>query len=230
MNTADKPTTDVITAVSGEESALAADGWWVANPIGPVVHKSKIDLVVLKYMAHRIRALLTTLEHHQTGQVPLIIFPQERRARSHRIVLYHPHYFQQNHDIAFVGFVGQQKPPVDALIGQEISELDERMLTELRGMGGVAGYSSLELRPGCWYNLVLLHGLTAKERLGSSQVHNHAAHKLAPKYYQWIRLHNGTIFGGLAPSLFTLRQTKYYSFPEGIPRVNIVLSQVERVL
>ena len=73
-------------------------------------------------------------------------------------------------------------------------------------------YSSLELRTGRWYNLVLFRNASTKEHIKSSETHNYAAHQLAPRYYEWIRLHNGIIPQGLAQCCLVLQTTKFYTF------------------
>jgi hypothetical protein len=186
-----------------------------------IVSKGNIDLVVLKYMAQQVRITLHTPDQYDDDSLPLLYFLEERRARTHRIALYDPQWLLQNRDISFVGFVSMKKETIDPLIANQLQSIDEAMLTELLGIAGIAAYSSLELRPGHWYNLVLLSDLVARDHLRRSENHKYAAQELSPDYYKWIRLHSGTIHGGLAARTFQLRQTKYYTFQEGAQRVKI---------
>lgn len=186
-----------------------------------IISKGNIDLVVLKYMAQQVRVTLHALDQYDDESLPLLYFLKDRPARTHRIALYNPQWLLQNHNISFVGFVSMKKEIVDPLVNQQLNALDEVMLTELLGITGIASYSSLELRPGHWYNLVLLSDLVARDHLRTSENHKYAAQELSPDYYKWIRLHSGTIHGGLAARTFELRQTKYYTFQEGLQRVKI---------
>jgi hypothetical protein len=174
----------------------------------------KQDLVVLTFMTQRVRVTLHALEPTMPESLPLLYTLTERRQRTHRLVIYHTQALLQKQDIAFVGFVSRRRSRVDPFIASELERIDTQMLTELVTLPGLFTYSSLELRPGTWYNLVLFKDATTKDHLKAITAHQYAAYKIAPHYYDWIRLHNGTLPGGLPQGTLHLHTTKHYSFPD----------------
>ncbi len=117
--------------------------------------------------------------------------------------------------MAFVGFVSWQQKEADSAVDAALQSIDGALIQELTHIPGFLGYSSLELRAGHWYNLVLLNDAETKAHLMNGETHRYAAQQLAPRYYEWIRLHSGKIEGGLIENVFVLQRTKYYKFPGG---------------
>lgn len=178
--------------------------------------KGKIDLIVLRYMAQQV--LFTVRTMGPTAgidmEMPLTFDLMERKSSLHRIMLYKPQELLGEETISFVGFVSAWQESVDEAVRNELYRMDQHIYPALLRIPGLLGYSSLELRPGRWFNLVLLRSLDSKSHLKESGAHQYAAYKLAPRIYSWIRLHNGVFPGGLvamAPSLLT---TKHYSYHE----------------
>ncbi len=103
-----------------------------------------------------------------------------------------------------------------------LHEVDRKLIAELIGTPGILSYSSLELHTGRWYNLVLFRDATTKEHIKSSKTHKYAAYQLAPRYYEWIRLHNGIMPQGLTQCDLVLQKTKLYTFqgPTIHPTIN----------
>jgi hypothetical protein len=137
---------------------------------------------------------------------------EEHRRRTHRTVIYQQAYLLQA-SLLFVGFVSGVQPRVSQAIAQEIQRIDRLFMDELADNAGLLSYSSLELSPGHWYNLVLLNDLPAKTFFKESSTHHYAAYDLAMHYYAWIRLHNGILPNGLEGNLLLLQSTKFYTFP-----------------
>ena len=171
----------------------------------------KSDLQVLRYMAHRIRSRL--LNAAVTTTLPSLEYIEERRKRTHRIVIYQQQEYLLQASLLFVGFVSGVQPHVSPAIVQEIHRVDKLFMTELVHNAGLLSYSSLELNAGHWYNLVLLSDVVAKTYFKESSTHRYAAYDLAMHYYAWIRLHNGVMPGGLDANYMLLQSTKCYTFP-----------------
>ncbi len=176
------------------------------------VTKRNIDLLVLRYMAQRVLLTLRTLEEPLDARRPFLYNVAERYGRLHRIVLYRPQELLSNKSLAFVGFVSLRRLSGDATIGDELSSADRRMLAMLKHIPGLLGYSSLELRPGRWYNLVLLEHVDIKAHLKHIPMHQYAAYQLAPRAYEWIRIHTGEMPMGLAGNELRIVKTKHYAF------------------
>lgn len=185
--------------------------------ITPIVQKANQDLIVLRYMAQQVR-VHTILQAQVPGQtasaqLPWLYSLNERQRRSHRIVIYQPQSLVQKQDLAFVGFVSGRQHAADSKMVDRLNAVDQDMLSELVHVPGLLSYSSLELRTGNWYNLVILQSLAAKSHFHTIGIHRYAAYELSPHYYAWIRLHSGSLRGGLSCGKLLLRGTKYYAFP-----------------
>ena len=176
------------------------------------IPKGRLDLVVLQAMARKVTVTLHTLEQSDKAVLPLSYSFEERRGRQHRMVLFAPDQLRSSEEMRFVGFVSRRSSTAEPHVIDEIFRTDKLMLAEIARIPGLLSYSSLELHPGNWYNLVLFRDPAVKLHVKSGEVHRHAAHRLSPAYYEWIRLHNGTLPGGLARLELRLSNTKYYHF------------------
>jgi hypothetical protein len=181
--------------------------------ITPFMQKANQDLIVLRYMAQQLRVLLQIPGQMESATLPWIYSLEELQRRSHRIVIYQPQALLQKQDLAFVGFVSGRQQRLDCGIVDRLNAVDQDMLSELVHVPGLLSYSSLELRTGNWYNLVVLQNLAIKSHLHTIGMHRYAAYELSPHYYAWIRLHSGSLHGGLACGKLLVRGTKYYTFP-----------------
>lgn len=178
-----------------------------------IVHKRKQDLVVLRYMVLQVRLLLQAAEQTASLLFPQISYRTERQHRLHRICMYQPSCLLQNRDLACVGFVSGRQPTTDPVVAARLHAADQNLLTELVSVPGLLSYSSLEVRPGRWYNLVIFHDRAATSHVHTMGPHRYAAYELAPQYYAWIRLHHGSLPEGLAGGTLLLFSTKQYTFP-----------------
>lgn len=170
-----------------------------------------LDLHVLRYIANSVHLRLLNSASETT--LPSLEYLEERRKRIHRVVLYQQQGNLLQTSLLFVGFVSCIQPHVSPAIAQEIQRIDRLFMVELAHNAGLLSYSSLELNPGQWYNLVLLSNLAAKTYFKESSTHHYAAYNLATHYYAWIRLHNGIIPNGLEERQMLLQSTKCYTFP-----------------
>jgi hypothetical protein len=177
-----------------------------------MTEKSKSDLVVLLSMAKKLAVTLHTLEQTLEPSLPVRYSFNERRGREHRVIVCAPEQLLSGDDLYFVGFVSQRRQDVTPQIIDELFRIDQQMLSELTAIPGLLSYSSLELRRGNWYNLVIFRETSPKAHFQSMEVHRYAAYQLSPAYYRWVRLHSGRLAGGLARQHMLLRHTKYYFF------------------
>jgi hypothetical protein len=171
----------------------------------------RLDLRVLRYMAHSVHFRL--LRSASEATLPSMEYIVERRKRTHRVIIYQQQENLLQASLLFVGFVSGMQPHVSPVIAQEIQRVDQLFIAELAHNAGLLSYSSLELNPGQWYNLVLLSDLAAKTYFKESSTHRYAAYNLAMHYYAWIRLHHGIMPGGLEAKHMLVQSTKLYSFP-----------------
>ncbi len=181
---------------------------------GLYLKKGKLDLVILKLMAQRLYLTLHQLDQPANTLQPLLYTLEERHKRVHRIALYRPGELLAPRPLLFVGFISGRRRPPDQSVLNEIHKIDQKLVVELMNISDILSYSSLELRTGRWYNLVIFTNETTKDELKKNSTHTYAAYHLAPQHYEWIRLHNGVMPGGLAQQDMRLKSTKYYVFPD----------------
>jgi hypothetical protein len=113
-------------------------------------------------------------------------------------------------DLVAVGFFGQARMGVDHA---PIIDLESALIADLAAHPGLLVYQNL-FWPGVgWGNLVLFDGWESKDRWGRDDPRHIDAVRRSPTHYHSIRLHNGTIAGGL-PGLggVLLVRTRYLDF------------------
>jgi hypothetical protein len=179
-------------------------------PPGDEVYEQ--DIVLLRYMAQRIYITLYLLDEQKDASQPLLYFLEEGHKYTHRIAIYSPQALLLNNELDFVGFISKKLQPGDSQVIEEIRTVDKKLIVELINTPGLMSYSSLELRDGRSCNLVLFSGPETKMYLKQSDTHKYAAYQLSPRYYDWVRLHNGIMPGGLAHNELLLQKTKLYKF------------------
>ncbi len=180
------------------------------SPPGDEEHEQ--DIVLLRYMTQRIYITLYLLDEPTDPSQPLLYYLEEGHKYTHRIAIYGPQELLLNKQLDFVGFISRKLKLEDSLVIEEIRAVDKKLIVELINTPGLLSYSSLELRDGRWCNLVLFSGPETKMQLKKSETHAYAAYQLSPRYYNWVRLHNGIMPGGLARNEMLLQKTKYYQF------------------
>ena len=187
-------------------------------------NKITLDLLVLRYMAQKMRAHVLSLD--ESAALPSIEYASERRNRTHRMVVYKRQETLRGRGLTFVGFISGVQEQVSLATIQELHRVDKILVEELAGNPGLLTYSSLEVSKGRWFNLVLLRDDLAHAYFRQNSTHRYAALQLATYYYAWIRLHNGVLpcglpgFTGLSGSVepvcdeIVIRSTRYFTFPE----------------
>jgi hypothetical protein len=134
-------------------------------------------------------------------------------ARQYRIAFLKTAALSSRADLIIVGFCGRKQAGADRTI---VETVDQELVAEFPAHPHFLGYNSLELAHGDWCNLVLFNHWDGLAHWSTSVRHWQAVREIAPHYYQYIRLHNGIIPGGLTTtSPLILRRTKYYDFSTG---------------
>ncbi|SRR6266498_1383714 len=173
---------------------------------------SYADVTVLEYMRARLRETLCGANIDATDPVNRELYIQsikEDGERLHRLVILSRQQLLNAATLTVVGFFGHKRSAAKPAILQDI---DTELLQEFLHHTYVLSYSSLELPDRNWANMVLMLDATGIEHWRASQRHAYAARELAPHFYDSIRLHNGTLPGGLAAPHLILLSTKYYDY------------------
>src|SRR5689334_2126700 len=161
-----------------------------------IARKSLRDLSVLKHMARKICAVLHTIEAPTPTWKPQSFTLERRHQRTQAITILNAERERRSQPLAFVGFVGERRQNIDPQVQSELLKTDAELTRGLTNMPGFLYYSSLQMSPERWYNLVVLAHADAQSHLRESAAHRHAAYQLAPDYYEWIRLHQGLMPSG----------------------------------
>lgn len=165
------------------------------------------DLTILTAMAQNATAVSEHIEQQTSPAWPVIVTRNLADERLYRTVIYSHSGLEQQH-LPFVGFVSKKQTMLPAAISSRLADIDKTLVMELAQSSGLLSYSSLELRDGVWFNLVVFARSEVKEHILGLRSHQFAAYELAPSYYQWIRLHHGVMVEGQ----LSLQKTKYYTF------------------
>jgi hypothetical protein len=170
------------------------------------------DLAHLQYMVGKLRHVLSQMEIIPAQPRPYVLFLEEVGRRRHRIALARPEELLTGHDLAVVGFCGTKWPEADRT---PLDVVDMELLNEFMLHPHLLSYCSLEVEGGNWRNLVLFSHTQGIGHWAVSLKHAYAAQELSPGYYRNIRLHNGTLPGGLmSGNDLTLTRTKYYDYQD----------------
>jgi hypothetical protein len=165
------------------------------------------DLAILEAMRRTLRQTLLGL----APEIPsgTIVHLAEDDGRTHRIVVLNRDALLADAAYMVVGFFGERRPDADFAA---LAAVDAELVDELRAHPAMLSYSSWELPRGGWANFVLLASPQGATQWKESARHARAVAELTPCCYTTIRIHNGTICGGLGGGPIIHTRTAYYDF------------------
>ena len=109
-----------------------------------------------------------------------------------------------------VGFFGTRRIDADV---EGLAEAELELLEEFRSYPGIRSYSSVELVDHHWVNLVVHAHPDDRRAWRGSSAHRRAADSIAPRVYSHVRIHNGSLFGGvIGCEQIELAVTKYWDY------------------
>lgn len=139
----------------------------------------------------------------------------KKNRRSLRIVLYDINTLIAEKDLFVVIFYADKRNNLSEEFNKQFFETDWKIAMSLMGSNAILCYASEELKDGNWFNVVLFSKESEKHTVLASDTHKYAAYKMAPKRFNWIRLHNALLPKGINEYKDILFQkTKYYNFDE----------------
>ena len=138
-----------------------------------------------------------------------------RNRRNLRIIFYDLDKLLHHKDLFVVIFYAHKRPNLSEEFNQEFFETDWKIAMGLMDSGNILCYASQELADGNWFNVVLFTKEADKHAVTGRSLHHHAAYELAPKRFDWIRLHNAYLPAGLMGHReLIMKSTKYYNFDD----------------
>lgn len=196
------------------------------NVIMTTIEDDAQDLSVLSFMARGTYQMLEHVSRQEIFSYPVMTVLDGLNGISHRIVLYRQPP-TSTVGLPFVGFISKKVVSPDANIVEILTGVDQQMVRSLVQHTDLLSYSSLQLLDGNWCNLVVFRQPQVREAILGMATHQYAAYELAPKYYQWIRLHDGMLAEGPDLGTLSLRLTKYYTFFDTASRPLVQTRQYE---
>jgi hypothetical protein len=120
---------------------------------------------------------------------------------SHRVKIFNPTALRMQTHVNVVGFWGQRRADVQPEVSAQVERIDGQLVANLWQHPTILSYSSLQLSDDNWLNLVLLGEAAGKAHFHNSPLHQHVSQQLSPRYHAAVRLHNGTLAGGVKGTL-----------------------------
>ena len=151
------------------------------------------DLAVLNHLLHDLRALLLRTRAGEATLRPYQMISWHEDGLRRRIVMCDPATLLRGGDVLIVGFIGNRRSTEEA---NQIDEFDFDVIGEFRQYPGILSYSSMELVPNQWANLVVHQEVGDREAWRHSAIHIEAAEELSPRVFHSVRIHNGRVQGG----------------------------------
>lgn len=168
------------------------------------------DQATLGYMLEDLRALLARLA---TGELTVIPYQSQEwlvHGLKRRVIIANSMGLHNRRNVCVVGFFGERHFEQDHA---PLEEANAEIVLEFRNFPGILSYSSMELPDGNWANLVLHDIPEVREYWRASERHARAAQELSPKYYRTVRIHNGSLPGGvLSGRSISIERTKYWDY------------------
>jgi hypothetical protein len=168
------------------------------------------DEATLGYMLEDLRALLARMA---TGEIAVIPYQSVEwlvHGLKRRVIVANAMGLHNRRTICVVGFFGERHVEQDHA---PLEEANAEIVLEFRNFPGILSYSSMEMPDGNWANLVLHDIPEVREYWRASERHARAAQELSPKYYRTVRIHNGTLPGGIMSGrTIAIERTKYWDY------------------
>ena len=127
-----------------------------------------------------------------------------------RIVVCDAGRLHAHRKLCAVGFFAERRPDIDIT---PLEEANAAIVAEFAKYPGILSYSSVEVRPGHWANMVLHDDPVDPEYWRKSALHAKAANLLSPVHYSNVRIHNSELTSGLFDNpQIVVKQIKYFDY------------------
>ena len=168
------------------------------------------DLGVLNHLLHDLRLLLLQTKAGETTLLPYQMINWLEDGLRRRVVMCDPATLLTGTDVLIVGFIGNRRSSEEA---NQIDEFDFDVVGEFRQYPGILSYSSMELIPNQWANLVVHQEVGDREAWRRSAIHIEAAEDLSPRVFHSVRIHNGRVLGGpVGDGSVIVEVSKYWDY------------------
>lgn len=174
---------------------------------------SRSDKLKTQQVLSKVRKYVTQV--FNLGALPNSVSFLNQDDKCTRIILYNIEQLYSARDIFAVVFYANTRPHLTKKFNQDYTRTDWEIAMSQTGSDNILCYVSQELEDGNWFNVVLFTQEAAKHNVMAVEMHKFAAYTLAPKRFNWIRLHNAHLPNGIMASQdIALLKTKYYDFDQ----------------
>ena len=197
------------------ELVLGPDETVPGKPFADPVHTRDDQEVMGKLLGSERERARFLADDWLEGRKDVCIRETDPEGRRHLLVVPDTRALLAARDPTVVGFFGRPRSDADVSI---LFDLEEELVAGMGAYaaGGLLSYYDLEFVKGAYGNLILFATPDGPGAWRENPVH-HRAVAISPDNYHEIRLHLGTLSGGLLePGNLSLSRTKYldYNGPE----------------
>jgi len=170
------------------------------------------DAEVMRGMLARERERAHAWQEDRDGHTgPQIERDYDEEERRHLLVVPDRRALLEASGLTAVGFFGRPRESVDHTV---LYELEDELVTRMADYAavGLLSYYDIEFVKGAYGNLVLFSTPDVPKEWSADAVHRRAV-EISPGHYHEIRLHRGSIDGGLVGGGdLAIVSTKYFDF------------------
>ena len=197
------------------EIVLGPDETVAGKPFADPVHTRRDEQALRQLLAHeRVRARSWAADRLPRRK-DVVIREADAEGRRHLLVVPDSQALLEARNPMVVGFFGRPRADADHAL---LFELEEELVASMGAYaaGGLLSYYDVELVKGAYGNLILFATSEGPSKWRENPAHGRAV-EISPRNYHEIRLHQGTLSGGLLDDgTLHVTRTRYldYGGPE----------------
>lgn len=194
-----------------DEIELGPDEGVPGRPFVDPSHTHREEEALRLLLGHERERARAWSDEPSESRSDVIIRETDAAGLRHLLVVPETHALIQARDLLVVGFFGRPREDADTDL---LFDLEERLVAGMSAYAphGLLSYYDLELVKGAYGNLILFAKRDGPTRWGENPVHREAV-AISPRNYHEIRLHQGTLPGGiLGDGELRVTRTRYIDY------------------
>jgi hypothetical protein len=195
------------------EIELGPDEEVPGRPFTDPAHTRREEEALRMLLAHERERARAWGDEPSESRRNVVIRETDAAGLRHLLVVPETHALIDARDLVVVGFFGRPREDAQTAL---LFDLEERLVAGMSAYvaHGLLSYYDLELVKGAYGNLILFAKPDGPARWGENPVHREAV-EISPRNYHEIRLHQGSLPGGiLEDGELRLTRTRYIDYGE----------------
>jgi hypothetical protein len=195
------------------EIELGPDEEVPGRPFTDPTHTRREEEALRMLLAHERERARAWCHEPSESRRNVIIRETDAAGLRHLLVVPETDALIDARDLLVVGFFGRPREDAQTAL---LFDLEERLVAGMSAYAahGLLSYYDLELVKGAYGNLILFAKPDGPARWGENPVHREAV-EISPRNYHEIRLHQGSLPGGiLEDGELRLTRTRYIDYGE----------------